>query len=341
MRAAVFYGKGDIRTENYELRPLQDGEVLVKVMACGVCGTDLHIFAGAKGAAECTPPTILGHEFAGEIAEVGSGVTRVKKGDRVCVNPNDACGSCYYCQTGKEHFCEHMKGIGTTMNGGFAQYCIIPEKQAYKIADGLEFCEGAMTEPTACCLNGIDRANIKAGSHVLIIGGGTIGQLMLRLAKIAGAATVSLIEPTPWKRELALKTGAFMAFAPDAEDITGELKAAGVYNLDVVIECVGLKSTMEQAIELAGNAATVVLFGLTDPDAVMGVKPYDIFRKELTVTSSYINPYTHARAVDLLSSGTLKVRDLITDEVSIENIEEVFNNKEYRTHGKIVICPWK
>lgn len=341
MRAAVFMGKGEIKTMDYDVREPKAHEVIVKVMACGVCGTDLHIFAGAKGAAECTPPTILGHEFSGEIVKTGAEVTRVKPGDRVCVNPNDACGSCYYCQTGREHFCEAMKGIGTTMNGGFAQYCIIPEKQVYKISDSLSYEEGAMAEPTACCLNGIDRSNIRAGSHVLIIGGGTIGQLMLRLAKIAGAATVSLIEPTEWKRQLALETGAFMTFSPDDGEIAKKLKKAGVYNIDVVIECVGLKATMEQAVALAGNAATVMMFGLTDPDCVMGIKPYDIFKKELTVTSSFINPYTHARAVDLLNSGTLNVKDLITDKISIENIEEVFVNKEYRTHGKIIISPWK
>ena len=156
MKSAVFYGKHDIKVEEVEMPQLGNQDVLIKVMACGICGTDVHIYEGDKGAANTTPPTILGHEFAGIVEAVGHEVKHVKVGDRVCVDPNQLCGTCYYCRSGIGHFCEDMIGIGTTRDGGFAQYCAVNESQVYKLADTTSFEEGAMTEPVACCLHGIN-----------------------------------------------------------------------------------------------------------------------------------------------------------------------------------------
>jgi D-arabinose 1-dehydrogenase-like Zn-dependent alcohol dehydrogenase len=139
MKSAVFYGKHDLRIEETDIPEVKEQEVLIKVMACGVCGTDVHIFEGDKGAADCPIPVILGHEFAGVIVKAGTGVTSVKIGDRVCVDPNDMCGKCYYCRSGIGHFCENMIGIGTTVNGGFSEYCCVNEKQVYHLADTTTF----------------------------------------------------------------------------------------------------------------------------------------------------------------------------------------------------------
>jgi L-iditol 2-dehydrogenase len=339
MKAAIFYGKNDIRVENAEARKPSENEVMIKIHACGVCGTDLHIYAGAEGAAECTPPTILGHEFSGVISETGRAVKELKAGDRVCIDPNDMCGRCYYCKTGKAHFCENMIGIGTTTDGGFAEYCTVNQKQVYKIGDQLPFDEGAMAEPIACCLHGIDLAGIKAGYTVMVIGGGTIGLIMLQLAKLSGAAVLILVEPVKEKRALALKLGADITIDPFKENIEETLLKYSVKNVDTTIECVGLKNTMADAIKYTGKGGTALLFGLTDPASQILVAPFDLFKREVTIKASFINPYTQQSAVSLLQSHKINVKDLITDRLPLDDIGEVFSNNAYRSRGKIIIKP--
>lgn len=136
MKAAVFYGKNDLRIEEIEKPVPCSDEVLLKVMACGVCGTDVHIFHGDAGAAPTPAGTVLGHEFSGIVESVGRNVTAVKPGDKVCVDPNKLCGECDYCRGGMGHFCERITGIGTTVNGGFAEYCTVPVSQVYKFEIG-------------------------------------------------------------------------------------------------------------------------------------------------------------------------------------------------------------
>lgn len=208
MKSAVFYGKHDMRVEESPMPKVGAEDVLIQVKACGICGTDVHIYEGDKGAAEVTPPTILGHEFSGVVAEVGSAVTNVKVGDRVCIDPNCYCGTCDFCRNGIAHYCTDMIGYGTTVNGGFAEYCSVNQRQVYKLGDHTTFEQGAMTEPVACCLHGMDMCNIHPGSSVVIIGGGMIGLLMLQLARLAGAARTALLEPVASKREVAKKLGA-------------------------------------------------------------------------------------------------------------------------------------
>ena len=214
MKSAVFYGKHDMRIEQSPMPSCGEREVLIRVMCCGVCGTDVHIYEGDKGAADTTPPTILGHEFSGIVEQAGPAVEGVKPGDRVCVDPNQLCGSCYYCRSGIGHFCERMTGIGTTVNGGFAQYCAVNASQVYRLADTTSFEEGAMAEPVACCLHGIDECSLAPSSRVLVIGGGMIGLIMVQLARLAGACRVALLEPVAEKREMGLRLGADTAIDP-------------------------------------------------------------------------------------------------------------------------------
>ena len=160
------------------------GEVLIKVHTTAICGTDVHIFHGDEGAAKTPAGTVLGHEFAGEIVEVGAGVKHLKAGDRVCVDPNQLCGACEYCLGGIGHFCEHMTGIGTTVHGGVAEYCVVAASQAYRFSDSVFYDAAAMTEPVSCCLHGIDLCEIQCGSTVAVIGCGMIGSLVAEMLKI-------------------------------------------------------------------------------------------------------------------------------------------------------------
>lgn len=339
MKAAVFHGKYDLRVEELQIRQPEAEEVVIKIEACGVCGTDLHIYEGAEGAAQCVPPTVLGHEFSGTVFQVGEGVKNFKPGDRVCVDPNDMCGNCYYCRIGKAHFCENMIGIGTTIDGGFAEFCTVREKQVYRIGESLSFAEGAMAEPVACCLHGMDLAGVKTGDVVLITGGGTIGLIMLQLARLSGAAKILVIEPVEAKRELALKLGADIAIDPFNQDVEDILKIQTGGHVDVSIECVGLKNTVTDAIRYVSRGGTVMLFGLTHPDCEIPLKPFDVFKREIVLKASFINPYTQSRAVALLKAGKINVRELITDKVKLKDINRVFEDKSYRSRGKIIIEP--
>ena len=340
MKSAVFYGKHDLRVEESPMPSIGAGEVLIKVMACGVCGTDVHIFEGDKGAADTVPPTILGHEFAGVVEAVGDGVTACAPGDRVCVDPNKLCGKCDACRRGDGHFCSSMVGIGTTVNGGFAQYCAVPESQVFHLADSTSFLQGAMTEPAACCLHGIDLCSIAPGSSVIVIGGGMIGQLMLQLSRLAGACRTVLLEPVAEKRETARKLGADLCLDPTAQNVEEQLKANGFSRADAVIECAGLPQTAEQAIRLCGNRGTVMLFGLTKPDDVISVKPFSLFQKELTIRASFINPYTQQRALDLINTGKLDVSSMTAGVRPLEALPEILRDPKLRAMGKYIIDPW-
>ena len=341
MKSAVFYGKHDLRVEEHEMPKVGPKDVLIQVKACGVCGTDVHIYEGEKGAAEVTPPTILGHEFSGVIAEVGSEVTNYKAGDRVCIDPNCYCGACEPCRNGVVHYCEHMIGYGTTVNGGFAEYCAVNERQVYKLGDNTSFEQGAMTEPVACCLHGMDMCEIRPGHQVVVIGGGMIGLLMLQLSRLAGAAKVALLEPVESKREVGKKLGADICIDPIHEDVKARLKEEGMTWVNTVIECVGRPSTIEQAIDIAGNKAVVMMFGLTKPDETISVKPFEIFRKELVLKASYINPYTQKRALDLIDSGRLDVSSMVYEVADLDELADILSNPELRAKGKYIISPEK
>ena len=339
MKGAVFYGKHDLKIEELKVPHPKANEVIVKVMACGVCGTDVHIFNGDEGAAATPPGTVLGHEFAGVVTEIGKDVRNVKVGDRVCIDPNKICGNCHYCRNALGHFCERMIGIGTTVNGGFEQFCAIPESQIYKIADTTSFEEAAMAEPVSCCLHGIDMCNIKTNDTVLVIGCGMIGIIMIQLANAAGASRVIAIETDDDKFEKARKLGADLCINPIKEDVAQALKTNGITNVTKVIECVGKVQTMEQAICLAGKKATVLFFGLTAPDDTIKIKPFEIFKKELEIKASYINPYTQQRAIELIDSKRTDVKSMVCEIAPLSRLPEILSNPELRKKGKFIITP--
>ena len=341
MKAAVFYEKNDLRIEEIAMPAAKAGEVVVKVMACGVCGTDVHIYHGDEGAAATPAGTVLGHEFAGVVVETGEGVKGISVGDRVCVDPNKLCNECYYCKSGLGHFCESMRGIGTTENGGFSEYCVVPQSQVYRFADTTTFEAAAMTEPVACCVHGIDMCNISCGDTVAVIGGGMIGMIMLQLAKISGAGRLIMIEPVAEKHEIARKLGADLCIDPIHENVKGVLAANGVDRISTVIECVGKTATMQQAIEIAGRASTVMMFGLTAPDDTMPIKPFEIFKKEIVLKASFINPYTQKRALELIDGKKIDVSSMVYACEPLEKLPEILGSAELRAKGKFIITPNK
>ena len=339
MKAAVFYGKNNLNIEEKDIPKAKADEVVIKVMACGVCGTDIHIFDGDEGAAATPPGTTLGHEFSGVVTEIGDNVKTVSVGDRVCVDPNKLCGSCYYCKSAISHFCDNIIGIGTTVDGGFAQYCAVPESQVYKIACTTTFEQAAMCEPVACCMHGIDMCDIKTDDTVVVIGCGMIGMIMLQLAKTSGAAKIIAIEPQSEKRALAEKLGADFCIDPTSQDAKDALTRHGINRVSKVIECVGRASTMEQAIDIAGKKSIVMFFGLTAPNDTVSIKPFEIFKKEIEIKASYINPYTQQRAIEMIDSNRIDISTPVYKTVSLDELPAILADKDLRRRGKFIINP--
>ncbi|MGI6367155.1 MAG: zinc-dependent alcohol dehydrogenase family protein [Anaerolineae bacterium] len=334
MQAAVFRGVGDLAVEQRPVPQPAAGEVLVQVMACGICGTDRHIFHGDF---ETRPPVVIGHEYAGRIAAVGPLVTELHVGDRVAVDPNIYCGKCGPCRRGQIHMCRNLVALGVDIDGGFAEYSLVPVSQCFALPESVTFLEGAMAEPLACCVHGMDLAGVRSGDTVAVIGAGAIGQIMAQLARLQGAGRVLVSDPSPARRELALSLGADEVIDPLQEDPTrpgGRLEQGA----HVVIEAVGSAVTNAQAVEWAAPAATVLWFGVTPPEQRVSVSPNLVFQKELTIRGARINPYTHARALALLGSGRLTVTPLITQRATLDQLPGLLTTGP-GDHPKTVILP--
>lgn len=340
MIGAYFLGNHTIETRSLVLPEPGEGQVLVKVCACGVCGTDVHIYNGGNASAGVTPPVILGHEFSGHVVKLGSGVSGLEEGQLITVDPNIYCGKCRPCRQGQKQMCHHMNAVGVNMDGGFADYCLVPYAQCVPVPAGTDPELAALAEPLACCLHGIDRIGIRPGENVLVIGGGTIGQIMLQLARISGAAKVVLSEPIDARRELAIRLGADAAIDPINENLPQRLsQLLDKDGADVVIECVGSPRTSSQAIDSAARCGRVMLFAVPDPAAVLQTKMYPIYQKELTIMGSFVNPDTQSRAVALLSSGQLKLKELITDRFPVSQLEEAIRTQASSASIKVLVKP--
>lgn len=343
MKGTFFLGAD--HTPKFEVREvpvpeLGDHEVLVKNMACGICGTDVHIYHGEAGSADVTPPVILGHEFSGIVVQTGSQVTVVQAGDHVTLDPNQYCGICRPCRMGRKQNCEHLFALGVNTNGGFAEYSVSPETQCFKINDDIDFDVAAMAEPLACVIHGIDQAGIRPGQTVAVVGGGMIGLLMVQMAKLSGASTVVLSEPIEMRRRIGLEVGADAVIDPVHEDISERIREiTGSSGADVVIECVGKRFAVEQALQLAGLGASVLLFSVPAPDAVLSLPLFDVYKKELTIIGSMINPDTHQRAVNLINSGKLEIKKLITHTFGLDQLDEAIHEQMSSDSIKVVVHP--
>ncbi len=345
MRAEGAFFLGAEADPVFEVREMEFGEigpheVLVEVRACGVCGTDVHIYHGEKGSADVTPPVVLGHEFSGRVVEVGSEVEVVAPGDHVTLDPNMYCGRCRPCRMGRKQCCEHLFALGVNVNGGFAEYALCPDTQCYPVSKDVGFEAAAMAEPLACAIHGIDQANIREGENVLVIGGGTLGQMMCQLAQAAGASTVILSEPVKLRREVGLALGADAVIDPIHEDLVAEVaEICGAPGADVVIECVGNPRVARQAIDAAGPCGRVVLFSVPAVDATLELPLFDVYAKELTIAGSRINPDTHQRAVNLLDAGLVDVTKLITHRFGIDELEQAILTQQGSDSIKVIVTP--
>jgi D-arabinitol dehydrogenase (NADP+) len=289
------------------------GEILIKVMASGICGTDIHIFNGEYLGAY---PVIPGHEFSGIIVSTGNLVKRFKAGDRVAVEPNIACDNCAHCLNNRQNFCLNWQAIGVTLPGGMEQYVAVPEKAVFSIGD-LPFDQGAFVEPLSCVVHGVERARLRIADHVAIFGAGPIGDLILQIVRLQGAAHLTVLENNPGRAELARELGADLVFNR-LEDLQPNM-------YDVVIDATGVISLMNRAIDLVRRGGTVLLFGVPPSGKNLEMEAFKIFQKGLTLLSSYTSVRNSFQAVNLLQTEQIKVEPLISHRLPLKEMPEAID----------------
>ncbi len=335
MKGVRFHGCGDLRLEELLTPDPGPGEVRIRPLAVGVCGTDAHILHGEFPA---PAPVVLGHEVAGLVEAVGAEVKGFREGDFVTVQPNTFCGVCRFCRTGREHLCPELRGYGVHANGGFAEAEMVPSKIVYHLPSTLEPRAGCLAEPLACCIHGMDKLGMRSGATVLVLGAGMIGLMLTRLARLAGADLIVSSEPDALRRQDALAFGADRAVDPQDPNWKTALEdATGGLGFDAVIDAVGSSRTFEQGVALAARGGTVLVFGVAPMNATASVRPYDIFSREITVVGALINPFTHERSVHLLPQmGLEKLR---IAAFPLAEFKQAFEVQAAGTATKVEILP--
>mgnify|MGYP001588870983 CR=1 FL=1 len=319
MKVALLEKPHHLNITHKELRSLNSDEVLIKVTVCGVCGTDLHI---VEGSSRSSPPVVLGHEYAGIIADIGMGSHGFSAGDFVAVDPNISCGMCFHCRRGEVHLCERLRALGVDIDGGMAEFCIVPSSQLYHLPKTMSPEAAAFIEPLSCAVHGIDRARIRPGDTVAILGGGTVGLLLLQLARVSGASRVFVVEPMEWKRAIAARIGADKVIDPRTVNVLEMVMDLTSVGADVVIECVGRPETVAMSLKLARRGGTVELFGVCPSGETVQMEPNKVYFKELTIVGSYVNPHTFDRAIALLAANKVSIDHFVTHKFPLDGVHD-------------------
>ncbi len=338
MLAAIFNSPLNLNVSEYNLGGLGANEVLVKVGACGICGTDYHIYSGE---APSKPPVIIGHEYAGIVEKIGDEVKHLSVGTKVAIDPNIYCGYCEFCKQGKINLCLNLKALGVTINGGLAQYSVVPSTQIYPVPSDFPMHYAAFAEPLSCCVHGMNIADVKLGDTIAILGAGTIGLLMLQLAQIRGASKIIMIEPNETKRNLAINLKADYVLDPYTKNFLQKLYSITGNGASIVIECVGRPEAVETALKVTKPGGKLVIFGLSPDKSSIVINLQTLFHKELNIKSSLLNPFTFQSAVDLLVSGKVKVNSFSLNRCSLIELElnDLFTARSNQSFIKNMVFP--
>ena len=335
MEAAVFRGDGRLSIETVPVpRIRRDDDVLLRVLACGVCGTDLHILSVPPGH-PATPGVVLGHEYTGEVVEVGPAVTHLRPGDRVVVDANLKCGHCLACRCGRAHMCANMTTLGIYLDGGFAPYNVAPAAALHPIDPSVPPHLAAFAEILSCVVNGARKVRMGPGDTVVILGAGPAGLLFTQMARAAGARVV-VAEVSPYRQRFARECGADLVVNPAAEDLVQAVMAVTKGGADVVIDAVG--SQFAAALPLVRRQGQVLLFGM-DATAQAPVRQVDITRNEIEVRGTYIADGTFPAAIRLIEAGVLPLEKLITHRVSVKELPAALGALRRREAIKVIVEP--
>lgn len=337
MRAAFCPAPGVIELRDVPAPDPGPGEVVVRVTACGICGSDLHWFQGSL-----PPPAICpGHEIAGVVAKRGAGVTAVREGERVAIEPLVVCRECHYCRTGRPQLCPYLRILGVQITGGFADEVLVPAYALFPLPDILDDALGALTEPTAVCVHALRLGGVGLGHRVLVIGAGTIGLLSVMVARAAGAAEVLISARHPHQAEKARRLGARVFEARDDGDSARAAYAAD-HPIDAVIETVGgIADTIGDAVRCVRPGGSVVVLGVFA--TLPSLPALLLLTKEVRIVGSMVYDRTGPRAdfdvaIDLLARQREAAASLITHRVGLDAIQSAFRTAADKRSGAIKVC---
>ncbi|KZO98605.1 NADP+-dependent D-mannitol dehydrogenase [Calocera viscosa TUFC12733] len=337
---ALYYSKPqdfDVRT--VAVPKCGDNEVMIKVGACGVCGTDQHIH---NGEFISKFPLIPGHEVVGEIVKVGKNVKDFAPGMRAVSDVGITCGSCFYCRRGKELLCENFTSKGVTTDGGFAEYVCYDQSKVYQIHN-LTDIEATLLEPAACAIHGLDKIHPPVGSEVLLMGAGPTGLILSQLLKQNGASKVVLAANKGMKMEIARQINAADEYIeldrknPEAQ--WEQIKKDYPYGFDIVVEATGVEKLANEAIHYVRRGGTLMIYGVYENSALVHWPPGKIFGDEITIVGSFSQTYCFPRAVAYLDSGKINVKGMVTDVYTIEQYQDALDKMASRQCLKIAIKP--
>ena len=343
MRAQVFYEQEHMELREVPRPEIADDEVLVRVRACGICGSDIAYYWGLSPLE--TPsgkgPLVLGHELTGEVVEVGRTPAKLgllAKGDRVVLNPVQACMACVYCQRGLPNLCLHKAVLGVSMDGGFAEYCRVRYTNALKLPESVSFHEGALTEPLACATYAVQNLDVEPGNTCVVVGPGPIGLMMVQLAKASGAGQVILVGTRDYRLQTGKELGADVLinvretgspdYAPDLKARIAEL--TGGLLADRVITPTASAESMQAALEISGPASRIVYFGLPGPQDKVQVPALDTMFADKTIRFSWLAPLTWPTAIQAIATGLVDVKPLITHRVALADLVDALHGVRAR-----------
>jgi L-iditol 2-dehydrogenase len=340
MRVAMYYTNQDVRVEEMPVPGIGAGEVLLRVAASGICGSDVMEWYRVARA-----PLVLGHEVAGEVVQVGEGVERFQEGDRLVVTHHVPCNACHYCLSGHHTVCDTLRQTHFDP-GGFSEYLRLPainvDRGAFRLPDGLSFEEASFAEPLACVLRGQQRANIQPGQCVIVLGSGLAGLLHVNLARTLGAGRILATDLVDYRLEAARRFGADVTISA-RDDVPARLREANDGRLaNLVIVCTGAPPALNQALQSVERGGTVLFFAPTEPGVTVSVPVNDIFfTNDATLTTTYAaSPANLEAALELIRGGGVRVREMITHRLGLAETGLGFKlTAEAQSSLKVIVDP--
>ncbi|MBN2324389.1 MAG: alcohol dehydrogenase catalytic domain-containing protein [Spirochaetes bacterium] len=342
MKAAVFYGTEDIRMEELETPSPGEGELLLKVSGCGVCGTDAGIYYGKSDKA--VPPVVIGHEITGTVERVGPGVVSFREGQQVVVDPFIFCGVCDFCKTGSPLLCSNESFLGYNRNGGYCQYTVVPEQNAYSVPETLGFEERVVCETLATVLAGFDRLGPKPGSSFLILGAGTVGLLWNQVVRNSLPAAIVQTEVVKRRRETAAALGADVTISPCDTDVVETVRSLLPLGVDCIVDATGSTEAVSQALPALKKGGTFLSFGICPPDERLSLSLNWVYRSQVRIITSRRPPrHKIQEAVCILQRGIIDTKAVVTSVRPLSETAEAFRlfEKERDREIKTAIDPWK
>jgi threonine dehydrogenase-like Zn-dependent dehydrogenase len=335
MKAQVFYEPEVMKLEEIDIPQIADDEVLVKVKTVGICGSDISYYYGHSplDTPDGKGPLILGHEFSGEIVEVGKipqSLGLFTPGDRVTCNPVQQCNSCENCSEGKFNVCSNVATPGVSANGAFAEYCKMRYTHVYKIPDDMSYEMASIIEPMACATYAVNKLDVKPGDFVVVFGPGPIGIMMVQLIKASGAGKVALVGRSDYKLGIGKEVGADYVLnvlqkdSPNyVDDVAKEIsRLTGGRMADRVIVPTSAKKAMQEAIDVSGTWATIVYFGLPGPDDKIEVPALNSIQSDITIKFSWLAPLVWPETIRALGAGLVNLDKIVTHRFSLDELEE-------------------